>query len=258
MPEWQLGARNVRPSCPLLSAPVRGGGDRGQAQDRPAHPAQAPRRRSSATVSAAFASRSLARRRGGLQDIVYQTLVIAVEQDVYPCHLSPDPGRLRVRAIRGGLWCDERVAPQVPEPPVPPTDLARVDRLRRSAQRTELTIEYDVFPMTAASVAADDSGSYLPAVFMLVDRKTGVVVRSALQPPENRHSAAAAELLVSFDEHGLISQAVVVRHPKLARLIRPTLDALGVKLEVAGKLPALVGARRALEGAAAASSRLAR
>ena len=185
-----------------------------------------------------------------LLDLLHQTLLVAIDVQAVAKRVAPDSeGHLLVRECGRGTWHDTRVAPpQPPEPELCPLDHERVAALRRMPLRLAERFEYDVFPFLKGSIRDEDGGAYLPAVFMLVDSKTGMVLHTGLERPELRQRAAAAQLLSAFETNRVVPRKLAVRRPELAYGLHPTLDALGVEIEVANWLPELSQARQALGG----------
>lgn len=151
-------------------------------------------------------------------------------------------------SVEGGLR-KERLVPAPPPPPnFPPVDEVAVERLMRAAKRSAEVLEYDIFP-THARVGDEAGGVFLPAVFALVDAENGVAHCCEIFAPERRHASAAAQLLKVLEARALIPAQVRVSRAWVRAAIKPTLDALSVRVAFADELPALEEFRTSMEDA---------
>lgn len=182
-----------------------------------------------------------------LTALIERVLLVVSARRATPDLLAVDSGgALAVWSVAGEIV---REAPKPPPPPsFPAVDEVAVERLRRTVKRSPAVCEYDVYP-TEARVDDGAGGVFIPAVHALVDAESGVAHCCDLEPPERRHAMAVKRLLAAFESSGSIPAQVRVSRAWVRAAIKPTLDALEVRVAFGDELPALDEFRAAMDDA---------
>jgi hypothetical protein len=183
-------------------------------------------------------------------DMLLQTMDLAQRLQREPELLDPtSDGRLLVRAWneRTASWKDERVQEPGPFKEEP----ARIDQLavKRShgnLRRIPGVVQCDVFS-TAVVIDDGDVPAYVPATFLSVEAKSGLVVQVELGHPNQRAELAQRQLLVTFDRIGAIPATVMVRREEVEAALAPLAATLHFDVLRAEQLPTLDEAREALD-----------
>jgi hypothetical protein len=191
------------------------------------------------------------------------TLLAALRQllDVAP-RLQVDPSPVRandpqtylVRALKtdtkGGAWADEfRNIPPVSVSI--PRVLPDADAVRQchALPKVENGIEVDFF-LVPTRIGDGKARPLFPYSLLMVESISGSVVGQEMLVAENSLndmlSSIPAKLIDRFKEFGIRPQWLAVRPGRLADIVRPTCEALGIELRIREKLSRLDPARKGM------------
>ncbi len=161
-----------------------------------------------------------------------------------------DPGRFLVRVSRSGpagaIWSDQRLAPPPPVRDASASiDELRVRRLSRSLQRSTVHWECDYYH-SPAIIAERGRRPYFASLFLLVDRRSGMIVHMELGKPPLSAEVLCTQFLDALEKLGTVPGTVVVKRGLVHDALAPLADGLGFAVQLERALPALDEARAAL------------
>jgi hypothetical protein len=119
--------------------------------------------------------------------------------------------------------------------------------VRARCRRSDTVLEVGVFPFAGTAVDGPE-GPYVPALALVVDASTGMVLGTNLGERTKRDLIAQQLLVKTIGETGVIPRAVLVADSRTARVLAPIAEGLDVGLEVAERLPMIDEAREAMVG----------
>ncbi len=163
----------------------------------------------------------------------------------------PVAGQILVRASEKGVWRDTWHMPDLSAAglaPVPPVDEVGLQRLKQAGLPRGGTWESDCFYSPQGVQERPDERPYFPTVCLFVDQRTGMVLAPEMASPEDWRTAYQNHLLTLAAQMGMVPREIAVQSPELRDLLAPAAYALGIKVRVARRLPALEEARDALMG----------
>jgi hypothetical protein len=184
-----------------------------------------------------------------------QALIIARRVHDDPDLLEPpDDGEdeylVRVQKEEG--WTDEWLVPKpVEEPAMPIPDQLRLARMGENLPFVEAALEADLFAMPQYVKEEEDPRPYLVYNLLMVDADSGMILGAevllARQGYQTMWAEAQVNLLQTMERQGGIPQLVTVRDQRLAEIVAPIADSLGLEMVVSRRLPTLDEARAAFE-----------
>jgi hypothetical protein len=161
-------------------------------------------------------------------------------------------GRLLVRippARSGEEWQDaRRTPPPSGTRPVPEFDRPRAERLRSALRRSPTILECDLFPAQAV-MGEQGKPPYSPAVFLLADAQTGMVLRTEVAEPTGRDRWAQDQLMAGLEGSGALPMLLRVKRCDLERVLAPLTATLGIRIERVEGLAAVEPARAVFDQA---------
>jgi len=179
---------------------------------------------------------------------IEQAIEIASRARDEPTLLETDrDGRLLIRIPSASPddegWVDARRAPPPPiQAAIPDFDRVRAERIGGALSRVPARWECDLFPMQAV-IAERGRQPYAPAVFLLADARSGIIVHTDMTEPAGRHRWAQDQLMQAAEAVGALPSVLLVKSPDLERVLRPVATALGIRVEVAKRLRAVDSVR---------------
>jgi hypothetical protein len=158
----------------------------------------------------------------------------------------PQEGQILVRVSENGVWQDRWHAPDLSEPaplPASPIDETLLRRLKQAGLQRGGTWESDCFYSSQGVQERRDQRPYYPMVCMFVDKGSGMILPPALAGPEEWRAAYRDHLPALIEQIAVMPREIIVRSAELRDLLAPVAEALGIKLRIAARLPALDEAR---------------
>lgn len=194
------------------------------------------------------------------QEALYLTLAFQQSLDVAlrfakdPRLLAPTTRkrylvRVPKKTDSGLAWHDEWLPPPPPvietEAVAAPLDVRRAAALVRSARTRTGVWEVDVMP-TEEPVRDGDERPYYPSLILVVDRDSGFVFSAHIARPDRCATELPSHLLTAAEEYGALPEQVAVRRETVAKLLQPTMAALGISLVQSRLLRSLQSAQTSL------------
>jgi hypothetical protein len=180
-----------------------------------------------------------------------QSLVVAERIRADPKALDREDELVLVRELdaTGTGWTDTWIDEPPPldefdDEPEPVLDEVAVQRVMREATRIAASFECDVFPMKAR-IDDGESDPFTPAVIMVADAGSGLILHVNLVHPDEREVMTRHELMVAFQRMSGVPARVAVARDEVERALAPLADVLQFELVHVESLPAIQEARAA-------------
>jgi len=136
-------------------------------------------------------------------------------------------------------WKDAWVVPPSPKKrPLPQSqiDELRLERMKKSAKKTNGTWEIDYFYFPAPVQEGDRP--FFPRALVIADHVTGLILHTHLEHPERFFQQLQSELLNFMGKRETLPERVLVSKGETRKLIEPITRRLGIKLGTVKNLEA--------------------
>jgi hypothetical protein len=185
--------------------------------------------------------------------VIEQSLDVIQRLEKDPDLLEPpDDDKYLVRTQTEQGWADRWLEPEpTPRPAPPPLDTRRLETMRQQLRRGEVTLEAELFILPIHLQESKDSRPLLPYTLLIVEASSGFILAGEIVVATPSLDAvweqALTRVLDTIDRMQILPQRIVVRGERLQNLLIPVSAALGIRLQMSSRLPALDEARNAME-----------
>ena len=137
--------------------------------------------------------------------------------------------------------------PPLPVPPAPQPDQVALGRIRARTKHGGPPLELGLCSFFEATLDSPE-GQYIPAMAMILDTDSGVLLGQELSEPARRERLVQDLLMKTVLELGVRPRALFLSSPAAARALAPVTESLDIPVELVERLHLFEEARGAMTG----------
>jgi uncharacterized protein DUF6930 len=177
-------------------------------------------------------------------------IALCVEKDpnwLLPARKNHYLVRVPIRQTDGWGWESHSLKPALPSKPnvCPyPLDEIRLQRIKKTNQARQGAWEIDGIYIPTPVEGKDRP--FFPYSLLCADHESGFILGTVVAEPATWESEFPSSILDCVENHKLMPSVLWVRKEELRHLLEPLASCLGIKVQMAKRLPTVDRARKAL------------